>query len=200
VEANVVTGKEAKELYVIAEKCEERHKGQTALIQSMNDHNLKEHEGIKDELKNTVVAVGELATATNGKMAKLHDRVDDLVKATDASKLELVTLITEKTSKIDGVINTIQHKFNHWIIGLLLSIIGTLIIACATIFWQGYNKSKDTEVLRKLNENVAMISIETAAMDNSNRPIGLKELIEKIDSMVKRQRVIEEELKKQKGK
>jgi len=166
-----------EEIYVITGKCEERHKGHEKLIEQMEQMNQKDHEAIERDLKDTIGAVHDLATVSNGKLAKVHDRVNEIILTIDENKFDLTKLVTDKIGELTSLFNTREHKFNKWVITILVSAVGALLVACATIVWQTIKSDTAEEALKAINTNIATlskISVESGSrISNENNELLL---------------------------
>jgi len=127
---------------VTKEMCEKSHEQ----VEFMMQQNEKAHEEIHEQMRGCIQGISELAKATNGKLERVHSRIDDLTT----------------------VMNDRMHSANTYIISTLVGIVLTLLTAGGGLVYNAVVKNKaDIE----LNSKISSIHEQLATQDikrNSN--------------------------------
>jgi hypothetical protein len=132
--------------FVPKDVCDERHTSLKDVRDEITKKNDSDHEVIDERFSSINVSIQELSKATNTSLERVHSRIDTLSE-TMGSKFEEVL----KT------IFSIQDSMKNKVIWMLVGIVGSLIIAIASMVWQIVKPDKSKSDLTKIEESLVVL-------------------------------------------
>ena len=110
------------ERFVPIKICDERHRGMNVLRDEIVKKNDEEHKSFMEECGDINVSIRELTIATNGKLERVHSRIDTMSQIMD-----------KRFKEVLDTIYTIQDKIKTKALLLMLSVVGALILGIVSM-------------------------------------------------------------------
>lgn len=152
--------------------CEERHRGMTVLREEIVRKNEEEHRSFVEECEDINVSIRELTIATNGKLERVHSRIDTMT----------MTMNTRFQEVLDKI-NTIQDKIKTKVLIITLSVIGVLVVAICSMAWQVLRPTAPEISIEQ--EKMIALDLAKTKLQASRNAETLEDIQSKINVLVK---------------
>jgi len=137
----------------------------------------KVHEQMHESVLNRIETIEHAIRETDVKLARVHERIDDLVKETNQQTQDLVIVMNEKNQALERLVNeknhtlemlvlSLQDKLKNKVIAGLCIIVFSFAATLGNVIWQSALRSYDKTEWQQLQHSVNRITQQVGQLDN----------------------------------